>query len=151
MSRHTARIHALNMVFQFPFHPEWDQNLLSEATGRYLSSLQDLSDLENQIQGLSPNKEERSFIEEETINTFANLSQIDDLINKRLKNWDFDRIAKIDLALLRLAIYEIRWGAGISTATAINEAIILAKIYGTDDSPAFINGVLGQVVKGGEL
>ena len=144
MSRHAARVHSLNLVFQFPFHPEWDPDQLQETVNRYLS---DLSDLDGLVWGLSPNKAERSFIMEETHNTFVNLPQIDDLITKHLKNWDFDRIAKIDLAVLRLAIYEICWPSGINPATAINEAIELAKKYGTDDSPVFINGVLGQVAK----
>ena len=54
-----------------------------------------------------------------------------------------------ELALLRLAVYEIRYNTDITPATAVNEAVELAKLYGTDDSPAFINGVLGQVVKDG--
>lgn len=146
MSRHTARIHALNLVFQFPFHAEWDQALVTEAIDDYLANLQDLQDL---VLGLSPDEEERSFIAGEVLGTFENMLLIDSLIDKRLKDWDFNRIAKIDLAILRLAIYEIRFSADISEATAINEAVELAKVYGTDDSPSFINGVLGQVVRDG--
>jgi len=144
MSRYTARIHALNLIFQFPFHPEWDQALLLEATDRYLT---DLLDLQGLVRGLSPNEEDRFFIKEETSGTFAHLPLIDAQIDGFLKDWELSRIAKIDLALLRLAVYEIRFSSGITSATAINEAVELAKIYGTDESPAFLNGVLGQVAK----
>ena len=144
MSRYTARIHALNLVFQFPFHPEWDQMRLKEITAEYLAGLPDLQGL---VRGISPKPDDRVFIEQETLNTFANLAQIDNIIEERLKNWELNRIAKIDLALLRLAVYEIRYSPDIPQGTAINEAIELAKIYGTDESPTFINGVLGQVVK----
>ena len=146
MSRHTARIHALNLIFQLPFHPEWetDESLFNEATAQYLT---DLPDLEGLLRGLSPDDSDSCFIKEETSGTFSKLHQIDALIDERLKNWDFNRIAKIDLALLRLAVYEIRYASDITAATAINEAVELAKVYGTDDSPAFINGVLGQVAR----
>jgi N utilization substance protein B len=142
MSRHTARIHALNLIFQFPFHPEWDEGLLQDAVARYLT---DLPDFEGLLRGLSPDEEDLSFIKQESFGAFANLRQIDTLIEQRLKDWELNRIAKIDLALLRLAVYEMRFVSDISHATAINEAVELAKVYGTDDSPAFINGVLGRV------
>lgn len=145
MSRHTARIHALNLVFQLPFHPEWKHEGLLEATDRYLT---DLPDLEGHVHGLQPDENDRTFIIEETSGTFTHLDSIDKEIDSRLKDWELGRIAKIDLALLRLAIYEIRYVSDITPATAINEAVELAKVYGTDDSPSFINGVLGGVVRG---
>jgi len=116
------------------------------ARNQYLN---DLPDLQGFIRGLHPDKEDQAFIEEETSGTFVNLVQIDALINERLKAWELERIAKIDLALLRLAIYEIRFSSDITSATAINEAVELAKVYGTDESPAFVNGILGQVAKDG--
>ena len=146
MSRHTARIHVMNLVFQFPFHPDWDQTALTNATVNYLT---DLPDLEGIIRNLTPDDGDRAFIEAEAYGTFAHLPQIDALIDGRLKDWGLDRIAKIDLALLRLAVYEIRYAEDITPGTAINEAVELAKVYGTDDSPSFINGVLGQVARSG--
>ena len=131
----------LNLVFQIPFHTEWDQEAFSAAVIRYLA---DLSDLKELLAGTLLNEDDRKFIEEETAGTFANLCQIDVLIEERLKDWELGRIARVDLALLRLAVYEIWFSSDISTATAINEAVELAKLYGTDESPAFVNGVLGQ-------
>lgn len=148
MSRRTARVHALNLIFQFPFHPEWDEHLLFEATKQYLDDLPDMTDLDVDVDvsfDLAPKDSDKVFIEEEATGVFANLPQIDVSIDKWLKDWELKRIAKIDLALLRLATYEICFRPDITPATAINEAVELAKIYGTDDSPAFINGLLGSV------
>lgn len=74
-------------------------------------------------------------------------SNIDDNIKKYSTEWDISRIAKIDLSILRLAITEILFLTDIDTAITINEAVNLAKLYGTETSPAFINAVLGAIVK----
>lgn len=135
MSRHMARIHAMSLVFQFPFHPGWDEDTLNQAILQYISDYMDST----------PNPDDFIFIEGETFGTFTHLPKIDGLIEEKLKDWELSRIAKVDLAILRLAIYEILFASDITTATAINEAVELAKEYGTDESPIFINGLLGAV------
>ena len=76
-----------------------------------------------------------------------NLEEIKELIQKNLKeNWTIDRIAKIDRAILKLAIYEMLY-AKVPYKVVINEAVELAKKYGEDSSKAFINGILASVVK----
>ena len=76
-----------------------------------------------------------------------NLKEIEGLIEKNLKaDWKIDRISKIDLSLLRLAIYEIKYNE-ILYKVAINEALELAKKYGEDTSKNFINGILASIVK----
>ena len=74
------------------------------------------------------------------------LEQIDQMINEKAKGWKTSRMGKVDLALLRLAVYEIQFEEDIPLGVAINEAVELAKKYGTDDAPAFINGVLSKFV-----
>lgn len=76
----------------------------------------------------------------------SNKESIDSLINKYAKNWTINRMAKVDLAILRLAICEILYMSEIPTKVSINEAIELAKLYCDDKSPKFINGILGSVV-----
>ena len=76
----------------------------------------------------------------------TNLEDIEKEISDKLKSWSKDRIFKIDLAILSLAIYEIKY-TDISYKVAINEAVELAKIFGNDDSAKFINGVLAKVVE----
>lgn len=71
-------------------------------------------------------------------------ASIDEHIEKQLQNWQFNRITKMDLAILRLAVYEIVYVSDekVPKKVAINEAIELAKIYSDDKSPKFINGIL---------
>ncbi|MGL5692771.1 MAG: transcription antitermination factor NusB [Peptostreptococcaceae bacterium] len=68
------------------------------------------------------------------------------LINSNAKNWSVDRIAKVDLAILKLAIAEIIAIDDVPQKVSVNEAIELAKIYCDDKSPKFINGILGSVI-----
>lgn len=72
------------------------------------------------------------------------LPGIDDIINDLAEGWKTSRIAKVDLALLRVAIFEMK-SEGLAKSIAINEAVELAKEYGEDRSFAFINGILGKV------
>ena len=67
------------------------------------------------------------------------------IINESSKGWKTTRMGKVDLTLIRLAVYEIKYEEDIPTGVAINEAVELAKKYGTDDSPAFINGILAKI------
>lgn len=72
------------------------------------------------------------------------LEEIDADLNQKAKGWSTDRMGKVDLTILRLAIYEIRYDEEVPTGVAINEAVELAKKFGQDSSPAFINGVLAK-------
>lgn len=76
----------------------------------------------------------------------GNKENIDSLINKYAKNWTINRMAKVDLAILRLAICEMLYMSEMPTKVSINEAIELSKLYCDDKSPKFINGILGSVV-----
>ena len=67
------------------------------------------------------------------------------MINEAATGWKTSRMGKVDLTLLRLAVYEIKFEEDIPTKVAINEAVELAKRYGTDSSPAFVNGVLAKI------
>ena len=79
-------------------------------------------------------------------NLKANKEQIDELINKYAKNWSVNRMAKVDLSILRLAICELVFVEEIPSKVSINEAIEMAKLYCDDNAPIFINGILGSVV-----
>ena len=72
------------------------------------------------------------------------LSEIDEAINDKTSGWDTSRMAKVDLTIIRLAVYEIKYDESVPTGVAINEAVELAKKYGQDGSPAFVNGVLAR-------
>jgi len=82
----------------------------------------------------------------EIINGVLNsLKEIDEVIDNNAKDWSIDRIAKMDLPILRVAIYEMKHREDIPIGVSINEAVELAKKYGSDDSAKFINGLLGQI------
>lgn len=85
-----------------------------------------------------------SFGEELIHGAIENVEEVDAVITKYLRNWDFDRIARIDLAILRLAIYEMLKRRDIPPIVSINEAIDLSKEYSIPDAKRFINGILDQ-------
>ena len=73
------------------------------------------------------------------------LEEIDAQINEVASGWKTDRMGKVDLSVLRLAVYEIEYDEDVPTGVAINEAVELVKKYGRDESPAFINGILAKL------
>lgn len=75
------------------------------------------------------------------------LPEIDEIINKTAKGWTVERLGKVDLTVLRLAIYEMKFDDDIPVSVAIDEAVELAKKFGQDESGSFINGVLSGVSK----
>lgn len=78
---------------------------------------------------------------------YDNIDEIDGLISKHLSGWSIDRISKVSLAVLRLAVYEIKHMDEIPLAVSIDEAVELCKKYSTADDASFVNGVLGSVAK----
>jgi len=75
------------------------------------------------------------------------LSEIDRMIDEKATGWNCSRMGKVDLTILRVAVYEICFDEDVPTSVAINEAVELAKKFGQDESPAFINGVLAKFAK----
>ena len=91
--------------------------------------------------------EEKVRIKERAEQVLEKAEEADELINQYAKGWQTRRMAKVDLSLIRLALYEIRYDETVPDKVAINEAIELAKQYGGNDSPSFINGILGKIVR----
>ena len=75
------------------------------------------------------------------------LEEIDAMINEKAKGWNTDRMGKVDLTVIRLAVYEMKYDETIPDGVAINEAVELAKLYGQDESAGFVNGVLAKFVE----
>ena len=73
------------------------------------------------------------------------LEEIDQLLNETSKGWKTSRMNKVDLNVLRLAVYELKYDEEVPTGVAINEAVELAKKFGGDESPAFVNGILARL------
>ena len=77
----------------------------------------------------------------------AHLTEIDGEIESHAKDWSLSRIAKVDLSILRVAVYELLYERGIPVGATVNEAVELAKVFGGEKSAGFINGILGAVAK----
>lgn len=90
-------------------------------------------------------EEDISYIRNKTEAICDHISEIDDKIMEICKGWRLSRLGKVELAVLRLAVYEILHDEDIPTGVAINEAVELAKIYGGEEAPRFINGVLAKL------
>ena len=130
------------------------RSAIRELTFRLIYSLeiQKTVDLEEQVElYLQCNEVEddevKEYIKDAVTGIKEHIVEIQGLIEKNLKaDWKIDRISKIDLSLLKLAIYEIKYKE-IPYKVAINESLELAKKYGEDTSKNFINGILASVVK----
>jgi transcription antitermination protein NusB len=73
-------------------------------------------------------------------------SRIDALIDAHASNWSLERLPDVDRAILRMAVFELLWADDVPDAVVIDEAVELAKTLSTDDSPAYVNGVLGAIL-----
>lgn len=94
------------------------------------------------------NADEKSaeYISQKSSSIIARIDEIDGMINDRAKGWTTQRMGKVDLTIIRLAIYEIMFDDDVPKNVAINEAVELAKKFGQDESSGFVNGVLAKFV-----
>ncbi|RKX79893.1 MAG: transcription antitermination factor NusB [Spirochaetes bacterium] len=79
--------------------------------------------------------------------TLENLIEIDSLVKKQLENWDFSRLSRVDLAILRMSVFSLLYQKEIPPSVTIDEAINIAREFGGDDSYRFVNGVLDGIKK----
>lgn len=140
MSRTLAREDAFKLVFEMLITQNEPENVV-----KYLCETIDSKNDMWAQKNIS--KENLSYIEAIVGGVNSLSEEIDELIKPKLKKWTINRLSKINLAILRLAIYEIVYDNEIPDKVAANEAIELAKKYGGDESASFINGVLGSIIK----
>ena len=131
MGRKKARDNAFKCVYQLSFGQDIDLSKILENC--YIENEND--------------EEEKEYIETVLNGINSNIEKIDNIILSNLKNWTIDRIFKIDLAILRLAIYEILFIDNIPVKVSANEAVELAKTYGNNESKSFVNGLLAKVIE----
>lgn len=77
--------------------------------------------------------------------TLENIKQIDEIISRRLVNWEIGRLNKVDLAILRMSVYSLLFQKDIHPSIVIDEAVDISREYGSDDAYRFINGILGAI------
>jgi len=141
MSRRLAREFAVQFLYSTDFNK--NENI-GEMLKEFFEAMKDNNEdkAQNTLQG-----NDTRFTEEIIRGTIENIQHIDKLIESNITGWKKERIAKVDLAVLRLALYEIEFRDDIPDNVAINEAIELAKKYSTAESGGFINGVLGKIIR----
>jgi N utilization substance protein B len=91
--------------------------------------------------------EDQAKISEKCAKILALIPELDQEISEKLEGWKIGRLGKVELAILRLALYEIRYDDDVPTGAAINEAVELAKKFGQDNSGQFINGILAKFAR----
>ena len=128
MTRHELRERIFQTIFQFPFY-EGDLPEMEIVADEKIS------------------EKDREYIDTKVAAIKENLSEIDKKLDKHSNKWKIRRLGKSELAILRLAIYEIDYDDDIPEKVAINEAVELAKSYCDDNSAGFINGVLSGIIK----
>lgn len=132
MKRSEMREHVFKLIFRVPFH---DKNELREQIDYYFDGLTDV------------NEKDYEYIKNKALLVCELSDDIDEKINLVSEGWPVDRIGKAELAIMRLAVYEMLYDDDIPVNVAINEAVELAKSYGSDDNAAsFVNGVLAKLV-----
>ena len=132
MTRSEMREHVFKLIFRVPFH---DKNELREQIDYYFDGLTDV------------NEKDYEYIKNKALLVCELSDDIDEKINLVSEGWPVDRIVKAELAIMRLAVYEMLYDDDIPVNVAINEAVELAKSYGSDDNAAsFVNGVLAKLV-----
>lgn len=132
MSRSELREHIFRMLFCQEFNKEGD--------------MKEQEDLYFELNGESSDKD-RNYVLDKYQAVLDKKDELDELLNQYSSGWSTNRMNKVDLSLLRLATYEIKFDEDIPTAVAINEAVELAKKYSSDEGPSFINGILAKVVE----
>lgn len=141
MSRRVAREYAIQFLFSMDFHKHDD-------TALQMTEFLDHKAEHKEDEEAILNKDSRSYAEEIIKGTLLHFDEIDKLVEFHTTGWKKDRIAKVDLAILRLAIYEIVFNDEVPDSVAANEAVELAKKFSTEESGSFVNGVLGKIIRG---
>ena len=131
MRRSKVREHIFKMLFSIGF----DAADADEQIELYLEQVEEASE------------EERGYMRKKVKDIAAHEEEIDAMINEHTTGWKTGRMNKVDLSVLRLAVYEMKWDDEVPVGVAINEAVELAKTFSSDEAPSFINGVLGKIAR----
>jgi transcription antitermination protein NusB len=142
-NRHLGRIVALQSLYEYEFRTQSDDVLLdiNEILSRNLERYEEAID-------------DKQFVEDLVHGIIAEMVNLDDTLRPLAPDWPLEQIARVDRAILRMGLYELlHLGEIVPPKVAINEAVELAKAFGSDNSSKFINGVLGTAYRnfaGGE-
>ena len=131
MTRRELRENVFKMLFRVEFHEE------GEMSGQ-------LEMMDDELENIK--EEDAAYINRKCNDIIAKIPDLDEAINASTTGWKTSRMGKVDLSIIRLAVYEIKYEDDVPAKVAINEAVELAKLYGTDNSASFVNGVLAKFI-----
>lgn len=131
MSRPKSREAAIKIVYQNGFL----ESDLQKVLDTYYVACE-----EDELKNL-----EKEFIKDIVFGVNEHMSELDALINEFSKEWTLDRMSRVDIAVLRVAIYEMLYRPDIHPSVSINEAVEFAKKYSYEDAGSFVNGILGGI------
>ncbi len=132
MKRRELREHIFELLFRIEFNSSEE---MPEQMQLFFDGLDELGE------------QDQSYMEEKYGRIVEKLPELDRRIEETAKSWRISRMGKVDLTILRLAVYEMEFDDDVPVGVAINEAVELSKKFGGDDSPAFVNGILGKIGK----
>ena len=128
MRRSELREHIFKLLFMNQFNSEEE---MTEQQGLYFEGLSDLEE------------KDQAYMEAKFASVMEHLNEIDGILNEYSAGWKTSRMSRVDLSVLRLAVYEMKYEEGdVPVGVAINEAVELAKKYSEEKAPQFINGIL---------
>lgn len=130
MKRTEQREHIFKLIFGADFNDAAERDAQTEL---YFEQVEDAS------------KKDVQYISEKAQKIMEKAEEIDALINEHTTGWKTSRMNKVDLTILRLAVYEMKWDEDVPTGVAINEAVNLAKKYSSEEGASFVNGVLAKL------
>ena len=148
MTRRELREHCFKMLFSADFYPTKEE--AKAQLEQYFQSPEEYDvDAEGVLQILHKvelKEEDSQYLQKRTADMMDKIPQLDIRINEVAAGWKTRRMGKVELTIIRLALYEIEYDDTIPEKVSINEAVELAKKFGGDDSPSFVNGILAKFV-----
>ena len=127
MNRTKAREYAFVLLFEYKFQPNEIESILTDFIEEFQPGAQ------------------QAYIEKVVRGSVEKIAEIDEIIDNVSAEWKVERISCVSIAVLRLAVYEIKFCDDIPAAVSINEAVSLAKKYEGDEAAPFVNGILGKI------
>ncbi len=132
MGRREMREHIFKLLFLREFNEAAE---MPEQIKLYFDEMEELE------------PDQQAYMEDKYGKIQEHLEEIDQLLNEKSTGWKTKRMSRVDLNILRLAVYEMKYDEDVPVKVAINEAVEIGKTFGGEDSASFINGILGKVAR----
>ena len=132
MGRREMREHIFKLLFLREFN---EAEEMPEQIKLYFDEMEDLG------------PDQQTYMENKYDRIQEHLEEIDRILNEKSTGWKTKRMSRVDLNILRLAVFEMKYDEDVPVKVAINEAVEISKVFGGEDSASFINGILGKVAR----